>query len=222
MGVRWAERDIKQTFSCSIGILEWNFGIFGDGIPKSSRVRIKAVLINIFIFREIPAPKLCDKSNGSSIAIHGEFHIFSNFPKWRDILITGIYSIKLFLLTFWDYEINFIASILSISFHQINFINSNQIKSILLISFHQFHFIALFISLYFYHSIFITLILLLYFITLILSIQFYHFILIPALLLLLYFYHITFSTLFLSIVFLPNDYFYHLTILITYLWFIII
>ena len=92
----------KQTFSCSIGILEWNFGIFGDGIPKSSRVRIKAVLINIFIFLEIPAPKLCDKSNGSSIAIHGEFHIFSNFPKWRDILFTGIYSIKLFLLTIWD------------------------------------------------------------------------------------------------------------------------
>ena len=145
----------KQTFSCSIGILEWNFGIFGDGIPKSSRVRIKAVLINIFIFLEIPAPKLCDKSNGSSIAIHGEFHIFSNFPKWRDILITGIYSIKLFFayilrLSNQFYRINFVKSILSNQCYQINFIESilsnqlyqiNFIKSILSNQFYQINFI---------------------------------------------------------------------------------
>ena len=84
-------------------------GKSGLGIPKSSRVRMNAVLMYKFtekvkiydskidsflkygifnlLFREMPAPKLWFKSKGSSIAIHGEFHIFSNFDKCRLILV---------------------------------------------------------------------------------------------------------------------------------------
>ena len=49
---------------------------------------ISGLVWKMFLLRlEIPAPKLCDRSKGSSIAIQGEFHIFSNFDKGRLIRV---------------------------------------------------------------------------------------------------------------------------------------